>query len=92
MATRRPALISFANVPVRGMIRHTAHRHVVPLGQRDIQQSRRFFRVLEKHLVKIAQPKKQQRVRRNAFPQPLVLLHHRSKRVLHNGIYLASLN
>src|SRR5439155_10668730 len=68
------------------MIRHTTHWHAVALGQRDVQKGRRFLRVVEKHFVKIAEPKQQERVRRNAFPQPLVLLHHRSKRVLHNGI------
>src|SRR5439155_2224100 len=68
------------------MIRHTTHRHAVALGQRDVQKGRRFLRVVEKHLVEIAEPKQQERVRRNAFPQPLVLLHHRSKRVLHNGV------
>ncbi|KAG0506026.1 MAG: hypothetical protein Udaeo_06050 [Candidatus Udaeobacter sp.] len=65
------------------MIRHTAHRHAVALGQRDVQQSRRLLGVIEKHLVEISEPKQQERVRRNAFPQPLVLLHHRSERVLH---------
>ena len=68
------------------MIRHTTHWHAIAVGQRDVQKGRRFLRVLEKHFVKIAEPKQQERVRRNAFPQPLVLLHHRSKRVLHNGI------
>src|SRR6266850_1426873 len=68
------------------MIRHTTHRDAVALGQRDVQKSRRFLRVLEKHFVKIAEPKKQECVSRNAFPQPLVLLHHRRKRVLHNGV------
>src|SRR5262249_48430494 len=73
------------------MIRHTAHWHAVALGQRHVQQGRRLFRVVEKHLVKIAESKQQERVRRNAFPQPLVLLHHRSKRVLHNEVYAAIL-
>src|SRR6478752_3756618 len=68
------------------MIRHTTHWHAIAVGQRDIQKGRRFLCVFEKHFVKIAEPKQQECVRRNAFPQPLVLLHHRSKRVLHNGI------
>jgi len=68
------------------MIRDTTHWHAIAVGQRDVQKGRRFLRVLEKHFVKIAEPKQQECVRRNAFPQPLVLLHHRSKRVLHNGI------
>src|SRR6266436_5661165 len=68
------------------MIRHTTHWHAVSLGQRDVQKGRRFLRVVEKHLVEIAEPKQQERVRKNAFSQPLVLLHHRRKRVLHNGV------
>jgi hypothetical protein len=74
------------------MIRHTAHWHAIPPGQRHIKQSRRLLRVVEKHLVEIAEPKQQERVRRNAFSQPLILLHHRSKRVLHNEVCLARLN
>src|SRR5207248_10998813 len=33
--------------------------------------------------VKIAQSKKHERVRRDAFPQSLILLHHGGKRILH---------
>src|SRR6187397_3155737 len=70
------------------MIRHTAHRHAVALGQCHVQQRRSLLRVVEKHFVEISEPKQQECVRRNAFPQPLVLLHHRSERVLHNEVYL----
>src|SRR5262245_23048597 len=73
------------------MVRHTAHRYAVALGQRHIQQTRRLFRVIEKHLIEIAEPKQQKRVWRNAFPQPLVLLHHRSERILHNEVSSATL-
>src|SRR6476646_5103685 len=72
------------------MIRHTAHRHAVALSQRHVQQSRGLLRIIEKHLVEISEPKQQERVCRNAFSQPLVLLHHRSERVLHNEVYLAT--
>jgi hypothetical protein len=73
------------NVTWGRVIRHAAHRHFVPLGQRDIQQYRRFLRVFEKQFVKIAQSKKQERVRRDAFPQSLILLHHGGKRILHRS-------
>ena len=76
-----------ANVSLRGVIRHTTHRHAVPLGQRHIQQSGCFLCVIEKHFVEIAQAKKEQCVGRNASPQPLVLLHHWSERILHGRNY-----
>ena len=66
------------------MIGDATHRHAVALGQRYVQERRCFFRVVEKHLVKIAEPKQQQRIGRNAFPQSLVLLHHWRKCVLHD--------
>src|SRR5262245_13957316 len=81
-----------ANVSLGGVIRHTTHRNAVAFGQRYVQQNRRLLRVIEKHFVEIAEPKQQERVLGNAFPQPLVLLHHRSERVLHKEVYLASLN
>ena len=84
-------LDQFANVPGSRMIGNAAHRHAVALGKRYIQEHRCFFRVVEKHFVEIAEPEQQQRVLRNAFPQTLVLLHHRRKHVLHDHIYLLSL-
>jgi hypothetical protein len=53
------------------------------MGERKVQQTRGFFRVVEKQLVKIAEPKEQQGIRRDAGAQPLVLLHHRGERVGH---------
>ena len=53
------------------------------MGEREVQQSRRFFRVVEKQLIKIAEPKEQQGIGRDAGAQPLVLLHHRGERVGH---------
>jgi GNAT superfamily N-acetyltransferase len=71
------------DVSSRCVIWHAAHRNAVSFRQRHIEQPRRFLSILEKQFVKIAQPKKQQCVRRNTFPQPLILLHHRGQRVLH---------
>jgi hypothetical protein len=73
---------------LRRVIWNTAHRHAIAFCQRDVQQTRCFFCVLEKELVKISEPKKQQRVVWDATPQPAVLLHHRSKRVLHRAIIM----
>ena len=53
------------------------------MGEREIQQPRRFFGVVEEELVEIAEPKKEQCVSRNGRAQPLVLLHHGGERVLH---------
>ena len=78
-----PGLDQFRNVTLRRVIRHATHRNAVAMGQRQVQQSRRFFRVVEKQLIKIAEPKEQQGIGRDAGAQPLVLLHHRGKRVGH---------
>ena len=77
-------LDQLGNVTLGGMVRHAAHRHLVPLGQRHVEQRRRLLRVLKKQFVKITEPKEQQRIGRNTFPQPLILLHHRGERVLHH--------
>ena len=76
-------LDEFRDIILSGVIRHAAHRHAVAMGEREIEQTGRFLRVVEKELVEIAQAKEQQRVRRHARAQPLVLLHHWSERVRH---------
>ena len=85
IANRDPfsCLDQLRDIILRGMIWHPAHRHAVAFRQRDIQQTSGFLRILEKQLVKIAEPKEQQHIRRDASAQPLVLLHHRSQRVRH---------
>ena len=85
IANRDPPsrLDELRDVTWRRVIRHAAHRHAVAMGQREIEQPGRFLGVLEKELVKIAEPKEQQRIRRHAGAQPLVLLHHRGKGVGH---------
>ena len=60
-----------------GVVRDAAHRRVAALGQRDVEDAGRLLRVLEKHLVKIPEPKQQNRPGRQlAFALP-VLGHHR---------------
>jgi predicted RNase H-like HicB family nuclease len=53
------------------------------MSEREVEQAGRFLCVVEKQLVKIAEPEEQQRIRRHGRAQPLVLLHHRSERVRH---------
>ncbi len=58
---------------------HAAHRDVgavmpAALGQRDVERRRRGLRILEKHLVEIAHPEKQQAAGMRAFD--LVILRH----------------
>src|SRR4051812_14754405 len=65
------------------MIGHAAHRHAIPVSQGQVEQSRRLLGVVKKQLVKIAQPKEQQGIWRDGRAEPLVLLHHRGKRVRH---------
>ena len=77
-------LDQLGDVILRRVIWHPAHRHAVAFGQRNIEQSRRLFCVFEKQLVKIPKTKQQKRVGRNAFPQPLILLHHGSDCVPHH--------
>ena len=54
--------------------------------ERHIQEGGPLFRILEKHLVKIAQPKKQQRIRRQSPPDALILLHHRRESFGHGRV------
>jgi hypothetical protein len=71
------------DVAVGRVIRHAAHRRLVflPLvarGQHEVEQRRRFLRILEEHLVKIAETIEEDRVRH--LPLDLeVLLEHRSE-------------
>ena len=71
------------NIILRSMIRHSTHRHAVTLGQCNVEQRSRFFRILEKQFIKVAQPKEQEHIRWHTGAHPLVLLHHRGKRIGH---------
>ena len=66
-----------AQIPRGCVERNPAHRHHPALGQRHVQQLRAGYRVLEEHLVKIAQPEQQQGVFGQFSLDPPVLRHHR---------------
>ncbi len=76
-----PGVEKLLNVRLGGMIRHAAQRYrailvFVARRQRDVENFRRSVRILEKHLVKIAEPKKQNSVA-VALLDLEILLHHR---------------
>ena len=73
-------LHQLGDVIVRRMVGHAAHRHRVAAGQRDIEDRRGGLRVVEEHLVEIAQPVEQQHVVRQRSAHRLVLRHHRGER------------
>ena len=66
-----------AHVILLRVVRDAAHRRAVPLRERDIEYACGDLRIVEEHLVKIAEPEQQQRVRRQGAPDAVVLLHHR---------------
>src|SRR5205823_5215744 len=78
-----PSLNELRDVTLRRVIWHAAHRDVVAMSEREIQQTGGLLRIVEKQLVKITEPKKEERVRRDGCAQPLVLLHHGRQRVGH---------
>ena len=59
--------------------RQAAHRHAVARGEREVEDLRAGLRVLEKHLVKIAEPEQQQRVLRQFAFDAAILRHHGSE-------------
>ena len=68
---------------IAGMNRHAAHRDIgavmlAALGQRDVERRRRGDRVIEKQLVEIAHPEKQQATGMSALD--LVVLRHDRRR------------
>jgi len=56
-----PGFDQTANVPFRGVERHTAHRHTVALGQGHVQNRCRNLRVFEEKFVEIPETKKEKR-------------------------------
>jgi hypothetical protein len=76
MATLRPAFEDAGDVAVGGVMRQAAHRHAVARGEREVEQLRAGLRVLEKHLVKIAEAEEQQRVLRQFAFDAAILRHH----------------
>ena len=65
-----------ADVGIGGMMRQAAHRHAVARGEREIEELRAGLGVLEKHLVKIAEPEQQQRVLGQFAFDAAILRHH----------------
>ena len=64
------------DVAVRRVMRDAAHRHHAALGQGDVQQLRASLRVLEEHLVEIAEAKQQQRIPGQFAFDAAILRHH----------------
>ena len=65
-----------ANVSIRRVMRQAAHGKTVARGERQIENLRAGLRVLEKHLVEIAQAEEQQRVLGQFALDPAILRHH----------------
>ena len=70
-------------VGLRRMERNAAHRHALPLGERDVENLGRFLRVLEEHFVEIAEPEKENGVGGNLALDAPILPHHRCRLVGH---------
>jgi len=60
-------------------MRQAAHWHAIARGERQIEKLRAGLRVLEKHLVKIAEPEQQQRVLGQFAFDAAILRHHGSQ-------------
>ena len=70
-------LEEFADVAFGGVMRNAAHRGAVAGREREVEQTGGGFRIVEKHLVEIAETKQQQCVGRYLVLDAPVLLHHR---------------
>ncbi len=68
-----------ADVIIRRVKRDAAHGHRAPLGQRHVEQLRPGQGVVEKHFVKVAQPKEQQGLFRQFALDAAILRHHRGE-------------
>ena len=64
------------DVTVGGMEGDAAHRDDAALGERDVEQLRAALRVLEEHLVEIAEAEQQQRIFRQLAFDAAILRHH----------------
>ncbi len=73
------------DVALGGVVGHAAHRRALALGQGQVEQPRALLRVGEEHLVKVAQPEKQEGVGRHFALEPMILLHHGREGVGHGG-------
>src|ERR1017187_850760 len=59
------------------MMRQAAHGHAVARSEGEVEELRAGLRVLEKHLVEIAEPEQQQRVLGQFAFDAAILRHHR---------------
>ena len=66
-----------ADVVVRRVKRNAAHRRGAALGEGDIQNVRADFGVVKKQLIKIAEPKQEQRALGQLALEAMILRHHR---------------
>ena len=73
------------DVALRGVVGHAAHRGAAAFGEGDVEDRRGGFRVLEEHLVEVAEPVKQDDVGGQGLPHGLVLGHHGGQRGLGHG-------
>ena len=68
-----------ADVGMGRMMRQAAHGHAVARGEREIEELRAGLRILEKHLVEIAEAEQQQRVLGQFAFDAAILRHHGSE-------------
>ena len=78
------------DVALGGVVGDAAHGGAAAFGEGDVEDGRGGFRVLEEHLVEIAEAVEEDDVGGQGFPHGVVLGHHRSKRGLGHGRRLAS--
>ena len=58
------------------MMGNAGHGGLLALRQSNPEQARANFGILKKHLIKVAEPKKQEGIRRQAAFDLEILLHH----------------
>ena len=73
------ALQNARDIGIGRVKRQAAHGNAIARGQRKIEDLRAGLRVLEKHLVKIAQPEQQNRILRQFAFDAAILRHHGSE-------------
>ena len=68
-----------AEVRIGRVKRNAAHWHHASFSERHVEQLRAYLRILEKHLVKITEPKQEQRVLGQLALDAAILRHHRGE-------------
>ena len=79
LAERHPPPCSqkLLHIATCSVIGDTAHRHVAPLRECNIQDLRGITSILKEHLVKIPKPEEQEGTWGKFTPHGVILLHHR---------------